>query len=49
MQFLCVIRTQKMKKIFSEYFLSHWGAYLDNVFQALKSNILDIIHLIIYI
>lgn len=39
----------KNEEIFSEYFWSHWGAYLDNVFQALKSNILDSIHLIIYI
>lgn len=39
----------KNEEIFNEYFWSHWGAYLDNVFQALKSNILDIIHLIIYI
>lgn len=39
----------KNEEIFSEYFWSHWCAYLDNVFHALKSNILDIIHLIIYI
>lgn len=38
----------KNEEIFSEYFC-HWCAYLDNVFQALKSNILDIIHLTIYI